>query len=74
MCTRKDHCTFYQIYFIDGTCPMFGGMELPRKCIHVSHEYELRRKEVALKRFKYVAYDIDGGKERKKIQLMTSHI
>jgi hypothetical protein len=31
------------------------------KCIHVSDEYELGRKEVPLQSFKYVAYDIDGG-------------
>jgi len=42
-------------------------MALLRKCIHVSEEYELGRKEVDLQRFKYVTYDIEGGHERKKI-------
>jgi hypothetical protein len=36
-------------------------MKLLGKCIHVSDEYELGRKEVALQIFKYVTYDIDGG-------------
>jgi hypothetical protein len=35
-------------------------MKLLIKCIHVRVDYELGRKEVALKRFKYVTYDIDG--------------
>jgi hypothetical protein len=47
-------------------------MELLRKCIHVSDEYELGREEVSLKIFNYVAYDIDRGNERKMIQLVTS--
>jgi hypothetical protein len=47
-------------------------MTLLRKCIHVSDEYELGRKEVVLKSFKYVTYDIDGGQKRKKMQLVTS--
>jgi len=47
-------------------------MELLSKCIHVSDEYELGRKKISLKIFKYVAYDIDERKERKKIQLATS--
>jgi hypothetical protein len=46
----------------------------PDAVIHVSDEYELGRKEVALQRFKYVAYDIDGGYERKNIQLVTSQV
>jgi dTDP-D-glucose 4,6-dehydratase len=49
-------------------------MELLSKCIHVSDEYELGRKEVLLQSFKYVAYDIDGGKETKNIQLVTSEV
>jgi hypothetical protein len=74
LCTRADGCKFYQKVFLDGTCPRFGGMELLRKSIHLSDEYELGRKEVSLKRFKYAAYDIDGGKKRKKIQLVTSQV
>jgi hypothetical protein len=42
-------------------------MELLRKCMHVSDEYELGRKEVDLQSFKYVMYDIEGGHERKNI-------
>jgi hypothetical protein len=49
-------------------------MELLSKCIHVSNEYELGRKEVDLQSFKYVAYDIDEGWERKNIQLLTSEV
>jgi hypothetical protein len=49
-------------------------MTLLRNCIHVSDEYELGRKEFSLQSFKYVTYDIDGGKERKKIQLVTSQV
>ena len=49
-------------------------MALLIKCIHVSDEYELGRKEASLQTFKYVAYDIDGGRERKKIQLVTSQV
>jgi hypothetical protein len=41
-------------------------MSLIRKYIHVRDEYELRRKEVSLQRFKYVSYDIDGGQEKKR--------
>jgi hypothetical protein len=47
-------------------------MELLNKGIHLSDEYELGRKDVSLQIFKYVAYDIDGGQERKNIQLVTS--
>jgi hypothetical protein len=47
-------------------------MTLLRKCIHVSDKYEFGRKEVSLQSFKYVTYDIDGGRESKKIQLVTS--
>jgi hypothetical protein len=43
-------------------------MALLSKCIHVSDAYELGRKVVSLQILKYVAYDIDGGYERKKIQ------
>ena len=46
--------------------PGCGGMTLRNKCIHVSNEYELGRKEVSLQRFKYVRYDIYGGQEGKK--------
>jgi hypothetical protein len=74
LCTSPEGCTFYQKYFLDGTCPSCGGMELLSKCIHVNDEYELGRKEVSLQIFKYVTYDIDGGKERKKIQLVTSQV
>jgi hypothetical protein len=49
-------------------------MTLLSKCIHVIYGYELGRKDVSLQRFKYVAYYIDGGKERKKIQLVTSQV
>jgi hypothetical protein len=35
--------------------------------MHVRDEYELGRKEVDLKRFKYVTYNIGGGNERKYI-------
>jgi hypothetical protein len=49
-------------------------MTLLSKCIHVSDEYELGRKEVSLQIFKYVTYDIDGGQERKNIQLVTSQL
>jgi len=31
--------------------------------MHRKFEYELRRKEVDMKIFKYVTYDIGGGKE-----------
>jgi len=47
-------------------------MELLSKCIHAGDEFELGRKEVALKMFKYVTYDIDGEQERKNMQLVTS--
>jgi dTDP-D-glucose 4,6-dehydratase len=49
-------------------------MTLLRKCIHVSNEYELGRKDVSLQSFKYVTYDIGGGQERKHIQLVTSQV
>jgi hypothetical protein len=49
-------------------------MELLRKCIHESDEYKVGRKEVSLKIFKYVIYDIDKGKERKNIELVTSKV
>jgi len=49
-------------------------MELLRKCIHESDEYEVGRKEVSLKIFKYVIYDIDKGQERKNIELVTSKV
>jgi DNA polymerase II large subunit len=74
LCTRPEGFTFYQKTCLDGTCPRCGGMTLLRKCIHVSDEYELGRKEVTLQRFKYVTYDIDGGQERKNIQLVTSQV
>jgi hypothetical protein len=74
LCTRPEGFTFYQNACLDGTCPRCGGMTLLRKCIHVSDEYELGRKEVSLQSFKYVTYDIDGGQERKKIQLVTSQV
>jgi hypothetical protein len=45
--------------------PRCHGMTLLRKCIHVRNEYELGRKVVNLKIFKYVTYDIDGGHEIK---------
>jgi hypothetical protein len=74
LCTRPEGYTFDQKTFLDGTCPRCGGITLLYKCIHVSDEYELGRKEVSLKNFKYVTYDIDGGKERKAIQLVTSQV
>jgi hypothetical protein len=49
-------------------------MALIIKCIHVSDEYEMGRKEASLQIFKYVIYDIDGGHERKNIQLVTSQV
>ena len=49
-------------------------MVLLRKCIHVSNEYELGRKEVSLQSFKYLTYDIDGGRDRNNIQLVTSKV
>ena len=41
---------------------------------YVTDEHELGRHEVNLQSFKYVMYDIDGGNERKKIQLVTSQV
>ena len=49
-------------------------MEFLDKCMHVTDEHELGRHEVNLESFKYVMYDIDGGNERKKIQLVTSQV
>jgi hypothetical protein len=74
LCKRPEGCTFYQKYFLDGTCPRCGGMALLGKCIHARDKYELGRKEVSLQIFKYVSYDIDGGRERKNIQLVTSQV
>ena len=53
---------------------MCGGMTLLRKFIHVSDEYELGRNKVSSQSFRYVTYDIDGGREIKKIQLVTSQV
>ena len=74
LCRRTEGCTFYQRPCVDGTCPRCGGMSFLDKCIHATDEHELGRHEVNLQSFKYVTYDIDGGNERKKIQLVTSHI
>ena len=51
---------------------MCRGMEFLDKCIHVTNEHELGRHEVNLQSLKYVMYDIDGGNEIKKIQLVAS--
>ena len=74
LCTRPKGFIFYQNACLDGTFPKCSGMKLLRKCIHVSDEHELGRKLVSLKNLKYVAYDIDGGQERKNIQLVTSQV
>ena len=44
------------------------------KFMHVTDEHELGRHEVNLQSFKYVMYDISGGNERKKLQLVTSQV
>jgi hypothetical protein len=49
-------------------------MKLLSKFIHVNNVCELERKEVSLQIFKYVTYDIDGVKERKKIKLVSSQV
>ena len=72
LCRRTKGYTFYQRPCVDGTCLRCGGMEFLDKFIHVIDEHELGRHEVNLYSFKYVTYDITGGNERKKIQLVTS--
>ena len=67
------------LYFLSKTfliweMPRCSRITLLSKCIYVSDEYELGRKEVSLQRFKYVTYDIDGGHERRKTQLVTSKV
>ena len=74
LCRRTEGCTFYQRPCVDGTCPRCGGMAFLDKCIHVTDEHELGRNEVNLQSFKYVTYDISGGNERRKIQLVTSQV
>jgi hypothetical protein len=39
---------------------MCGGMALLSKCVHLSDVYELGRKDVDMKSFKYVTYNIGG--------------
>ena len=74
LCRRTEGCTFYQRPCVDGACPRCGGMAFLDKCIHVTDENELGRHEVNLQSFKYVTYDIGGGNERKKIQLVNSQV
>ena len=49
-------------------------MEFFDKCIHVTDEHELGIHEMNLQSFNNVTYDISGGNERKKIQLVTSKV
>jgi hypothetical protein len=58
LCIRPKGCTIYKIDFLYGTYLRCRGLELLRKCIHVSDGYELGRKEVSLQSIKYVTYDI----------------
>ena len=72
LCRRTEACTFYQRPCIDETFLGCGGMTFLNKCIHVTDEHECGRHEVNLQSFKYVTFDIGGGNEREKIQLVTS--
>jgi len=42
--------------------------------IHESDDHEFGRMVVDMKSFKYVAYEVDGGKERKEIELVMSQV
>jgi hypothetical protein len=44
------------------------------QCIHESEDHEFGRMVVDMQSFKYVTYELDNGKERKKIALVMSQV
>jgi hypothetical protein len=71
-CPRLDGKKYYTKYVLDGTCPRCNGFSLLTQNIHESDNDEFQRMVVDMKRFKYVTYEVDGGKERKYIELVMS--
>ena len=74
MCNRPEGQSYYAKYCLDGSCSNYVGMELLRQCMHESGDNEFVNMVIDMKSFKYISYEIVLGKERKKIQLVTSQV
>jgi len=69
---RLDGQKYYENSCLYGTCPKCNGFALLMQCIHESEDHEFGRIVVDMQSFKYITYQIDGWKERKKITSMMS--
>src|SRR5713226_4482194 len=74
MCNRPEGQTYYAKSCLDGTCSNCAGMELLSQCMHEIGDNEFGNMVTDMKSFKYISYEIVPGKERKKIQLVTSQV
>jgi len=69
MCPWIDEHAYYEKYYLDGTCPWCNVFALLIHCIQKSEDREFFRMVVDVESFKYVSYELDGGKERKKCSI-----
>ena len=74
MCNRPEGKTYYVKSCLDGNCSNCARMALLRQCMHESGDSEFGNMVTDMKCFKYISYEIVPGKERKKIQLVTSQV
>ena len=74
MCNRPEGKTYYVKSCLGGTCSNCAAMTLLSQCIHESGDNEFGNMVTYMKSFKYIIYEIVPGKERKKIQLVTSQV
>lgn len=74
MCLRQDEHTYYIKQCLDGTCNICGGLSLWSECIHDNEYHPLGKRIVDRHNFAYEIYQLQDGKESRKIKLVTSQV
>ena len=74
MCPRQDGQTHYLKQCVDGSCNNFGGLSLWFDCIHESEDQAFGNAIVEKQNYQYETYQLNDGKESRKIKLVTSQV
>ena len=74
MCPRQDGQTHYLKQCVDGSCNNCGGLSLWSDCIHESEDQAFRNAIVEKQNYQYETYQLNDGKESRKIKLVTSQV
>jgi len=74
MCPRQDGQTHYLKQCVDGSCNNCGGLSLWSDCIHESEDQAFGNAIVEKQNYQYETYQLNDGKESRKIKLVTSQV